>query len=57
LVPEKYAKRIRERMGLFQAKTKTTYSLVNTFVSTFGVTKGIHSEVVDNEVTANDLFE
>jgi hypothetical protein len=52
-----YANRIRERMGLFKTKTKTAYSLVNTFVTTFGVTKGIHSGIIDNEVTANDLFE
>jgi hypothetical protein len=52
-----YANRIRERMGLFKAKTKTDCSLVNTFVTTFGVTKGVHSGVADNEVTADDLFE
>jgi hypothetical protein len=52
-----YANRIRERMGLFKTKTKTACSLVNTFVTTFGVAKGVHSEVVDSEVTADDLFE
>jgi hypothetical protein len=52
-----YANRIRERMGLFKTKTKTACSLMNTFVTTFGVAKGVHSEVVDSEVTADDLFE
>lgn len=52
-----YAKRIRERMGLFKSKTKTTCSLVSTFVTTFGIAKNLHSGVVDNDVTATDLFE
>lgn len=51
-----YEEKLRKRLGTFGEKTKTTSSLLTTLVTTFGVTKGIHSAVVDNEVIADDLF-
>ena len=35
----------------------TRKSLVNTFVTTFGVADGIHRSIVDSEVSMEDLFE
>lgn len=51
-----YEQYVRERIALFQSKTRTTKSLVSTFVTTFGVTNGIHRSIVGKEVVAKDLF-
>lgn len=56
IVTKDYEERIRTRMQIFREKTKTNYSLVNTFVTTFGVSDGLHRSIVDNELTADDLF-
>ena len=47
---------LRDRMGIFQEKTKTTKTLVYTFVTTFGIADGIHHSIVNSEVTMGDLF-
>ena len=36
--------------------TKTKLSLVNTFVTTYGVADGKHHSIVHSEVTMNQLF-
>ena len=46
----------RERMMAFREATHTRKSLVNTFVTTFGVAESTHSSIVHSEVTLNDLF-
>lgn len=51
-----YAERIRERAGLFKEKTKTNKSIVNTFITTYGVKKGMYSSTATCEVIAQDLF-
>ena len=45
------------RIELFKAKTETRYSVVQTMVTTYGVAEGIHSGIVQQEVTMDDLFE
>ena len=40
----------------FRTQVKTTKSLVNTFVTTFGVADGVHRSIVHSEVTMDDLF-
>lgn len=52
-----YEKKLRERMDIFKARTKTTKALAHTFVTTFGVAEGNHHSIVDSEVTMSDLFE
>ena len=47
---------LRDRMGIFQEKTKTTKTLVYTFVTTFGIADGIRHSIVNSEVTMEDLF-
>jgi len=51
-----YAEKIRYRTSLFKQMTHTTSSPLCTFVTTFGVNKGIHYSVVNNEVLSDDLF-
>ena len=51
-----YELKLRDRMGLFREKNRSTKTLVNTFVTTFGVADGKHSSIVHSEVTMDQLF-
>ncbi len=51
-----YEMRLRKRMGIFKQRTKTRKSVVNTFVTTFGVGEGKHRSIVHSEVVMDDLF-
>ena len=55
-ISENYEKVLRDSMSLFQEKTKTTKSLVYTFVTTFGIANGAGRSIVNSEVTMEDLF-
>ena len=52
-----YVMKLRERMGLFREKTKTHKALVNTFVTTFGVTNKNSYSLIHSEVLLDDLFK
>ena len=56
VVSKEYEDKLRERMAMFREATKTRKSLVMTMVTTYGVLRGIHSGVVQNEVLMDDLF-
>lgn len=51
-----YEMKLRDRMELFRAKTHTTKSLINSFITTYGVANGKHSSIVQGEVDLNGLF-
>ncbi len=51
-----YENKLRERMWLFDLKTKNKKPLVHTFVTTFGLGEGKHHSIVHSEVTMDDLF-
>lgn len=51
-----YEKKLRDRMWLFDLKTKNRKPLVHTFVTTFGLGEGKHHSIVHSEVTMDDLF-
>jgi hypothetical protein len=51
-----YEQRLRDRMELFREKNHINISLVNTFITTYGVADGIHSSIVDGEVVLDGLF-
>lgn len=55
-ISDEYAMKLRNRMELFREKTRTTKTLANTFVTTFGVANGIHSSIVSSEVNLDGLF-
>lgn len=55
-ISESYEKTLRNRMSIFQERTKTTKSLVYTFVTTFGVANSAGKSIVNSEVTMEDLF-
>ncbi|MGN0906835.1 MAG: hypothetical protein ACI4NM_06780 [Bullifex sp.] len=45
-----------DRTSLFRHCTHTRKSLRNTFITTYGVKKNIHSTAIEKEVTMDDLF-
>ena len=47
---------LREREGIFQAVTKTTHTLVHTYVTTFGVANPESWSILHSQVTMEDLF-
>ena len=55
-ITKDYEEKLRNRLAIFKAKTKTRKSLSTTMVTTYGVLRGIHSGIVQNEVVMDDLF-
>lgn len=56
-ISKDYENKLRERMGIFRQLTKNKKSLVNTFITTYGVVNGINRSIVHSEVTMDDLFK
>lgn len=55
-ITSEYEGRIRQRIQLFKEKTKTRKALISTFITTYGVANASQSNMVDKEVTSDDLF-
>ena len=55
-ITDTYEQLMRQRMELFQSTTNTNFSLVITFVTTYGVADGLHHSLVHSEVTMDQLF-
>ena len=55
-ISKDYEDKLRNRLGLFKSKTRTTKAVVHTFVTTFGLGEGKHHSIVHSEVTMDDLF-
>ena len=51
-----YEMKLRNRMELFRERTRNRKSLVNTFITSFGIANGSHTGVVNSEVTLEGLF-
>ena len=56
-ISKDYEEKLRNRMAIFKATTGTRKSLVTTMITTYGIIRGIHSGVVQSEVTMEDLFD
>jgi Holliday junction resolvase-like predicted endonuclease len=56
-ITKEYEEKLRERQALFIAKTKTKKSVVNTFITTFGLGEGKHHSLVHSEITMDELFK
>ena len=56
VIDKSYEQKLRERMSIFQAETKTRCSTRITMVTTYGVLQNKHSGIVDDEVLLDDLF-
>lgn len=55
-ITEDYAKRLNARKETFRAVTRTRKSLHTTLITTYGVKRNKHSQVVQKEVVLDDLF-
>ena len=55
-ISAEYERKLRNRMWLFDLKTKNKKPLVHTFVTTFGLGEGKQHSIVHSEVTMDDLF-
>lgn len=55
-ITDDYEATLRRRMDVFKEQTQTTKTLVCTFVTTYGVSDGLHKSIVNSEVTMDDLF-
>lgn len=55
-IDKEYEMKLRERVSIFRAETKTRCSTRMTFVTTYGVLNNKHSGVVDDVVVLDDLF-
>ena len=51
-----YERRLRERSSLFRELTKTTKTLVHTFITSYGVANARNKSIVHSEITMDDLF-
>lgn len=51
-----YEQRLRERNASFCASSKTKKTLLNTFVTMYGIKKNKYSGIVNSEITMDDLF-
>lgn len=56
-ITNEYERKLRDRMWVFDTKTKNRKPLVHTFVTTFGLGEGKHHSIVHSEVTMDDLFD
>ena len=56
-ITKAYADSLRMKMAIFAETTRTRKSLALTMVTTYGVLSGIHSGIVQSEVTMDALFE
>lgn len=56
VIDKVYEQRLRERIAIFKAETRTRNAVQVTFVTSFGVLPNKHSGIVDSEVVLDDLF-
>ena len=56
-IGDAYAKKLRERTELFRSETGTRKSIHLTFVTSFGVKRNENSDIVQSQVTLDDLFK
>ena len=55
-INKKYAEELRNKIDVFEAEIRNKKTLQLTFVTTKGVERNGHSNVVTNEVLLDDLF-
>ncbi len=56
VISKDYESKLRDRMSLFRYMTKNKKTLVNTFITTYGVANVKNKSIVHSEVTMDDLF-
>ena len=55
-ITKSYNEKLRNKLAVFQKETKTRKALFLTMITTYGLKKNIHSSMIQNEITMDDLF-
>ncbi len=55
-ITKEYAEKLRERMSYFREAVRTKKSLLNTFITTYGILQNKNSAICQSEVTMDRLF-
>jgi AAA+ ATPase superfamily predicted ATPase len=55
-IDKEYADNLRNKVATFAAETKTRKTLFLTMITTYGIKRGMHSEIVRSELTMDSLF-
>lgn len=55
-ITKEYEEKVRERLWLFQEVTKTSKAVVQTFITTYGLSNPTAWSIVHSELTMDDLF-
>ena len=56
IIDKEYEMKLRQRLSIFSAETKTRKGLTVTFVTTYGIEQNLHSGIVQSQVVMDDLF-
>lgn len=56
ILTKAYEEKLMERMAIFRHKTKTNKTLVNTLITTYGVTNAMSHSSIHSFLTMDDLF-
>lgn len=57
IIDKAYDLNLRNKINAFQRETKTRDTLQLTFITTYGVKKNKYSNIIQNQVTMEDLFD
>lgn len=56
-ITKKYASELRNQIGAFKQETQTRKSVFLTMITTFGLTQNMHVNLINNQLTMDDLFK
>ena len=56
VITKAYEMTVRERAAIFRDESQTRKSFIFTFITPFGVAHNSHYGLVQNDITAEDLF-
>lgn len=55
-ISKEYEEKLLEKLRIFTEETKTSKSLLLTLITSFGLKQNKHSDIVQKQITMNDLF-
>lgn len=55
-ISKEYEEKLQNKISTFLEETKTKKSLILTFITSFGIKENKHSDIVQKQITMDDLF-
>ena len=55
-ISKEYEEKLQEKLRIFTEETKTSKSLLLTLITSFGLKQNKHSDIVQKQITVDDLF-